>query len=452
MHCGFLQLSLMAVVLCAGLFASAANWPQFRGPGARGLDESQASPTNWNIETGANIRWQTPLPGLAHASPIVWDDRVYVATAVKAGKAELKVGLYGDIEPLEEKEVHQWRLLALDKATGKILWNTLAHEGVPRAKRHPKASPCNSTPATDGNRIVAIFGSEGLFCFDTAGKLVWQKDLGPMDASYYLVPSAQFGFGSSPIIAEGKVIVLCDVLTNSFLAAFELADGKEVWRSARQDVPTWGTPTVVETPGRKQIAVTGWRCSGGYDFATGQNLWRLEGGGDVPVPTPVFAHGLIYLTSAHGRYAPIRAVRAEAAGDITPSDPGQTNSAIVWAHATGGNYMQTPIAVGDLLFGCGDGGKVTCFDAATGAVKYTQRLGTGGQGFTASPVSDGRNVCFTSEQGVVFVVAATNQYSLAGSNELHETCLATPAMADGTLFFRTREKLIAVWAGSGGRD
>jgi outer membrane protein assembly factor BamB len=449
---GLLRLGLLAAGVSAGLLASAANWPQFRGPGARGLDERQASPTNWNLKTGANIRWQTPLPGLSHASPIVWGDRVYIATAVKAGKAELKVGLYGDIEPLEEKEPHQWRLLALDKATGKIIWNTLAHDGVPRAKRHPKASPCNSTPATDGSRIVAIFGSEGLFCFDTAGKLVWQKDLGPMDSGFYVVPSAQFGFGSSPIITEGKVIVLCDVQTNSFLAAFELADGKEVWRTARKDVPTWSTPTVVETPGRKQIAVNGWRCSGGYDFATGQNLWHLKGGGDVPVPTPVFAHGLIYLTSAHGRYAPMRAVRPEAIGDITPGDPGQTNSAIAWAHATGGTYMQTPIAVGNLLFGCSDAGKVTCFDAATGAIHYNQRLGTGGQGFTASPVSDGRNVYFTSEQGVVFVVAAANQYSLVASNELQETCLATPAMANGTLFFRTRGKLIAVGAGRGRRD
>jgi outer membrane protein assembly factor BamB len=438
----------MAAVVCAGLSASAANWPQYRGPGARGIDESQALPTNWNVETGANIRWQTPLPGLAHASPIVWGDRVYVATAVKPGTAELKVGLYGDIAPLEEKEPHQWRLLALDKTTGRILWNTLGHEGVPRAKRHPKASPCNSTPATDGNRIVALFGSEGLFCFDTAGKLVWQKDLGPMDSGFYLVPSAQWGFGSSPIIAEGKVIVLCDVLTNSFLAAFELADGKEVWRTARKDVPTWSTPTVVETPGRKQIAVNGWHYSGGYDLVTGGNLWHMDGGGDIPVPTPIFAHGLIYLTSAHGRYAPMRAVRPDAAGDITPSDPGQTNSAIAWAHAKRGNYMQTPIVVGDLLFGCNDAGGVTCFDTATGAVKYNQRLSAGGQGFTASPVSDGRRVYFTSEQGVVFVLAATDQYSLAGTNELHETCLATPAIADGTLLFRTREKLIAVGARS----
>ncbi len=443
---GLSCLGLLTAILCAGLSAVAANWPQYRGPGARGVDESQALATNWNVETGENIRWQTPLPGLAHASPIVWGDRVYIVTAVKPGKADLKVGLYGDIEPLEEKEVHQWRLLALEKATGKIIWNRLGHEGVPRSKRHPKASPCNSTPATDGTHIVALLGNEGLFCFDTAGKLVWQKDLGPMDSGFYLIPSAQWGFGSSPVIAEGKVIVLCDVLTNSFLAAFGLADGKEVWRTARQDVPTWSTPTVAETPGRKQIAVNGWHYSGGYDLATGQNLWRLDGGGDIPVPTPVFAHGLIYLTSAHGGYAPMRAVRPDAAGDITPGDPGQTNSAIAWAHAKRGNYMQTPIVVGDLLFGCTDAGGVTCFDAATGVVQYNQRLSAGGQGFTASPVSDGRHIYFTSEQGVVFVLPAADQYSLVGTNELHETCLATPAISDGALFFRTREKLIAVGA------
>jgi outer membrane protein assembly factor BamB len=443
------RLALVAGVLSIGLWANAANWPQFRGPGARGLDESQATPTNWNVEAGTNIRWQTPLPGLAHASPIVWGDRVYVATAVKPGTAELKVGLYGDIKPLEEKESHQWRLLALDKATGKIIWDTLAHEGIPRAKRHPKATPCNSTPVTDGNRIVAIFGSEGLFCFDLTGKQIWHKELGPMDSGYYVVPSAQWGFGSSPIIADGKVIVLCDVLTKPFLAAFNLADGKEVWRTARTDVPTWGTPAIVETPGRKQIVVNGWRCTGGYDLGTGTNLWHLEGGGDIPVPTPVFAHGLIYLTSAHGMMAPMRAVRPDAVGNVTPDDPGMTNATIAWAYPRRGNYMQTPIAVGDLLFGCTDAGAVTCFDAATGAIKYNQRLSAGGQGFTASPVSDGRHVYFTSEQGVVFVLAAADQYSLAGTNELRETCLSTPAISEGTLFFRTREKLIAVGAEGG---
>ena len=441
---------LLATVLLAGLSAGAANWPQFRGPGARGVDESQALPTHWDVATGENIRWQAELPGLAHSSPIVWGDRVYVATAVKEGKADLKVGLYGDITPLEEKEPHQWRLLALDKATGKIIWNTLGHEGVPRAKRHPKASPCNSTPATDGSRIVALFGSEGLFCFDTAGKLVWQKDLGAMNSGFYMVPSAQWGFASSPVIADGKVIVLCDVLGNSFLAAYALDDGKEIWRTERKDVPTWGTPTVVETPGRKQVVVNGWHFTGGYDFSSGTNLWHMDGGGDIPVPTPVFAHGLIYFTSAHGRLAPMRAVRPDAVGDITPGDAGQTNASIAWAYARRGNYMQTPIVVGDLLFGCMDSGVVTCFDAGTGATNYVRRLQTGGQGFTASPVSDGRHVYFTSEQGVVHVVAAASTYSLAATNELRETCLATPAISDGALFFRTRSKLIAVGARTGG--
>ena len=449
---GLVRFILLTAGLCAGSSAFAANWPQYRGPAACGVDDSHVLATNWNVETGTNIRWQTPLPGLAHASPIVWGDRVYVATAVKPGKADLKVGLYGDITPLEEKEVHQWRLLALDKATGKITWNTLGYEGVPRAPRHPKSTACNSTPATDGNRIVEIFGSEGLFCFDMAGKLVWKKDLGPMDSGFYMITNAQWGFASSPILAGGKVIVLCDVLTKPFVAAFNLADGKEVWRTERKDVPTWGTPTLVETPGRKQIVVNGWHWSGGFDLEAGRSLWHLDGGGDVPVPTPVFAHGLIYLTSGHGKYMPMLAVRPDAAGEITPADPGQTNSAIPWAQAKRGNYMQTPIVVGDLLFGCNDWGWLTCFDAVTGAIQYRQRFDSGGQGFTASPVSDGRHIYFTSEQGMVFVVAAASQYSLVATNELHETCLATPAISDGTLFFRTRNKLIAVGAGAGVRD
>src|SRR5262249_20368365 len=148
------------------------------------------------------------------------------------------------------------------------------------------------------------------------------------ESAFFMVPSAQWGFASSPVIHQGKVVVLCDVLTNSFLAVFELASGKELWRTARQDVPTWGTPTVVTAASRSQIVVNGWHFTGGYDFATGKNLWTLDGGGDIPVPTPIFAHDLIYLTSAHGRVRPMRAVRPDAAGNITPPDAGQTNAAI----------------------------------------------------------------------------------------------------------------------------
>jgi outer membrane protein assembly factor BamB len=411
------------------------------------VDDSAPLPTQWDVGTDKNIRWQTVVPGLAHSSPIVWNDRVYLATAVKPGEAELKVGLYGDIQPVEENEPHEWRVLALDKKTGQVVWNSLGYQGVPRIKRHPKSSHCSSSPATDGQHIAAILGAEGLFCFDAAGKSLWKQDLGPMDSAFYMVPSAQWGFASSPIIHGQQVVVLCDVLTNSFLAAFNLSDGKQLWRTARQDVPSWGTPTVVEAAGRQQVVVNGWHFSGGYELATGHNLWTLDGGGDIPVPTPIFAHNLIYFTSAHGRFRPMRAIRPDASGNITPSDPGQTNAAIVWAHARQGNYMQTPIVIHDLLFACNDAGVLTCFDALTGEIKYSERLSKSGQGYTSSPVSDGRHLYFASEQGVVFVVPATNKFSVVASNELHETCMATPAISDATIFYRTRTKLIAIGAG-----
>lgn len=423
---------------------SAANWPQFRGPQAGGVDNSAPAPVRWNVATGENVQWRTLVPGLAHASPIIWDDRVYVATAVRPGKADLKVGLYGDIASANDQDVHQWRLLALDRATGKILWNKSGHESIPRVKRHTKASHCNSTPATDGQRIVALFGSEGLFCFDMEGALVWKKDLGPMDSGFFAVKSAQWGFASSPVIHDGKIVVLCDVQTNSFLAVFDLADGKELWRTPRQDVPTWSTPTIVSFGPRAEILVNGWHHTGSYDFATGKHIWKLDGGGDIPVPTPVVAHGFAYLTSAHGKFRPMRAVRLDAKGDITPPDPGATNAAIVWAHARQGSYMQTPVVVGENLYGCTDSGVLSCFDAKTGTIRFSERMGNGSEGFTASPVSDGRHLYFASEVGNVYVVRAIERFSVAATNKLGETFMSTPALADGTLFCRTREQLMAI--------
>jgi outer membrane protein assembly factor BamB len=438
-----------AVSLFCAVLASAANWPQYRGPRAGGLDESTALPTKWNVSTGENVRWQTTVPGLSHASPIVWGDRVYVATAVSAsGKSELKVGLYGDINAAKDDSSHQWRLLALDKATGKIVWDVLGHESTPKVERHTKATHCNSTPATDGKHIVAIFGSEGLFCFNaTDGKLLWKKDLGPMDSGYFQMPSAQWGFASSPIIHDGKVVVLCDVQKGSFLATFDITNGKEVWRTARTDVPTWSTPAIVEAAGRKQIAINGWHHTGGYDFATGRELWKLDGGGDIPVPTPLFKGDLIYFTSGHGRSRPMRAIRADATGDITPDNSDWKHPSIAWNHDRRGTYMQTPIIVGNLIYGCLDNALLTCFDTTTGDVRYSERLvSSNSEGFTSSPVSDGRHLFFTSEMGNVLAVPVGDKFSVAATTPLGETCLSTPAISDGALFFRTRGKLIAVGA------
>jgi outer membrane protein assembly factor BamB len=435
--------ALAATLLAFGAPTALGTWPQFRGPRAAGVDATQPLPVTWDVATGRNVRWQTPIPGLGHAAPIATADRVYVATAVRPGTAELKVGLYGDIEPANDQESHQWRLLALDAARGRVIWDVVGHEGIPRVKRHPKASHCNSTPATDGSRVVALFGSEGLFCFDRDGKPLWKRDLGPMDSGFFAVRSAQWGFASSPVIHQGRVVVLCDVQTNSFLAAFDLADGRELWRTPRRDVPTWGTPTIVEAPGPIQIVVNGWHHTGGYDFETGRERWRLDGGGDIPVPTPILAQGLIIQTSAHGRFRPLRAIRPDATGDITPTDPGTTNAAIVWAHARQGNYMQTPITVGDLIWSASDNGVLTCVEARTGVIRYSERLPSG-QGYTASPVSDGRHLYFPSETGNVYVVPAQPRFAIAATNTLGGTCLATPAIAGGALLFRTRTHVVAI--------
>jgi hypothetical protein len=423
---------------------SAGNWPQFRGPQASGLDTNDTAPVTWDVEKHENIRWEASVPGLAHSSPIIWGDRVYVTTAVRPGKAELKVGLYGDIKSAEDADSHQWRLLAFEKATGKPVWDKLGYEGMPRAKRHPKSSHCSSTPATDGKSIVAIFGSEGLFCFDMDGKLVWKKDLGPMDSGFYVVPSAQWGFASSPVIYEDKVVVLCDVQTNSFLAVYSLDEGKELWHTPRTDVPTWGTPTVTRVGEQTQILVNGWHHIGAYDFVTGKEIWKLDGGGDIPVPTPIIGKELAYFTSGHGSWGPMRGIRLDAKGDITPESVPKTNKSITWVNPKKGNYMQTPILVGDKVFGCIDWGILSCFDARTGHINFSERIGSGSEGFTASPVSDGRHLYFTSEVGNVYVADVSTNLSIVATNALGETCMASPAICDGTLYFRAREHLIAV--------
>jgi outer membrane protein assembly factor BamB len=316
---------------------------------------------------------------------------------------------------------------------------------VPRVKRHTKATHCNSTPATDGSSIVAIFSSEGLFCFDAQdGRLRWKKSLGPMDSGFFMVKSAQWGFASSPIIHDGKVIVQCDVQTNSFVAVFDIRDGKLVWMRNRRDVPSWGSPAIVEAAGKKQVVLNGWHHSGGYDFTSGKPLWWLEGGGDIPVPTPIFANGLIYLTSAHGRLRPMRAINPAAVGDITMPEPAGTNAGIVWVHPRQGNYMQTPIALDGRIYACNDGGVVTCFDGTTGKIHFSDRVSDCKQGFTASPVSDGKHIYFPSETGKVVVVPVSDKFSAVATNNLGDICMASPAIHNGTLLFRTQTKLMAV--------
>ena len=287
------------------LVAADSNWPQFRGVEAGGVGAG-SPPITWDGESGKNILWKAEIPGLGHSSPIIWGDKIFLTSAVpESGESALKVGLYGDIKPVAGEGPQKFNLYCIDRKTGKILWVRTAAEGKPKIKRHPKSTHASPTPVTDGKRVIVSFGSEGVYSYDLNGKLLWKLDLGVLDSGYYVVPDAQWGFASSPIIHDGVVLIQADVQKNSFLAAVDTATGKELWRTSRKDVPTFGTPAVMPytADGAKglQVVVNGWKQIGGYDFKTGKELWRLKGGGDIPVPTPVMLDGLIMITSAHGQ-------------------------------------------------------------------------------------------------------------------------------------------------------
>ena len=291
-----------------------------------------------------------------------------------------------------------------------------------------------------------MFGSEGVFCFDMNGEKIWSQDLGKLHAAPHNMPSLQWGFASSPVLHDGKVIVQVDTASEQFLAVFDAADGRELWRRPRKDNSSWCTPNVAHAVGRTQIIANGWKEIGGYDFKSGEPLWWLSEGGDVPVASPIIAGDSVILTSGHGRFRPMRRVLLSASGDIKPADMSMTNSAVVWVHPRKGNYLQTPIVVGNKLWGCSNDGIVTCFDLASGKTYYEERIGGGGQGFTSSPVSVGGNLYFTGELGDVFVLPVSDKFSVLATNKLDGLCLATPAISDGTIFFRTTEKLVAARA------
>jgi outer membrane protein assembly factor BamB len=267
--------------------------------------------------------------------------------------------------------------------------------------------------------------------------------LGALDSGWFFNPDLQWGFASSPIIYSDLVIVQCDVGAGSFIAAFRLADGSEAWRTAREEIPSWGSPTVVETPERTELVTSATKFARGYDPLTGTELWRLGRFSEITVPTPVYGDGLIFITSGYRPIQPIFAVRPGAVGDISPPE-GQTESKfLAWGALKGGPYMQTPLAYRGLFYICSDAGVVTCYEATTGKQIYMKRL-PGGGAHTASPVAADGKLYFTGELGRVHVVKAGSEFSVLAENDLGETCLATPAISNGMLFFRTESHVVAI--------
>ena len=433
---------LIASVMSAGAFGD-DDWPQFRGHGGLGIGSGNP-PTEWDVQSGKNVAWKTPIPGLGHSAPIVWSDRVFLTTAINTDtdNPSVEAGWSGGAgESAKDTGDWTWQVVCLQLETGKIRWTKNAHIGVPTIKRHLKASHANCTPATDGEFVVAFFGSEGLYCFDIDGQLVWQHDLGKLRSGPYDAPELEWGFASSPIIHDGLVIVQCDCLNTNFVVILDLKTGREIRRIDRAgEVATWSTPLVVTTSDRQQIVCNGYRQMAGYDLKTGSRIWHLNGGGDVPVPTPLFANGLIYLTNGHGR-SPMYAIQPNATGDLTPSDDEPQNNGLAWWQSRGGSYMPTPLVRGRRLYTCNDNGRLDVRDAMTGELIYRQRIGTASHTYSASAVAAGDHVYFVSEQGEVTVIEEGDVFKKVASNELGEVVMATPAISGDRLLIRSVRNL-----------
>jgi len=434
--------SLAALVLINGCWAG--DWPQFRGPSASGVGDGTKPPVKWDATKGTNIVWSVEIPGLADSSPIVWGDQVFVTTAISSDpKQTFRTGLYGDTDPVNDNSPHQWKVLAIDKKTGKILWEQTAHEGVPKTKRHPKSSQASPSPVTDGKVVVAYFGSEGLYAYSVGGKLLWKKDLGLQNAGWFFDPDSEWGAASSPVIYKNMVILQCDRQKDSFVAAYDLKDGKELWRTARAEIPSWGTPTIVSGKDHTEVATNAPRAIRGYDADTGKQLWTLGPNSEVVCTTPVFSQGLIFVTAGYPPVQPIYAIRIGSSGDLTLKDGKESSDAIAWSKQRGGVYLPSPLVYGEHLYTVSNNGILTAYEAKTGVRVYQQRVGEGGS-FVASPVSAAGKLYITSEDGDVFVVKAGATYELLSKNPMGEPILATPALAGDVLIIRGARHLFAV--------
>lgn len=439
--------SLLALALCLGWASavSAQNWPSFRGQNGSGVADGNNPPTVWDAEKSTNILWKTPIPGLGHSSPVVWGDRVFITTAVSsAANSQFVHGLTETAASADDTSKHSWRVYCLDKNTGRMIWEKAIYEGTPKVKRHVKASYANSTPATDGKHLVVSFGSEGLYCFDFDGKLLWQQELGVLDGGWSSGPDMHWGFGSSPIIYQHLAIVQCDTQSQAFIAAFNLADGKRVWQNPREEDSSWSSPAIYEGKDHAELVTSGTKYYRGYDPLTGKELWRLADGVEVKIPTPIAAHGLYFLSggSSHDRRT-FYALRAGIKGEIKPAETADGSASIAWQSPVIKPHVVTPIVYGDYLYVCTDNGVLTQYQAKTGEPGYRARLGNGGA-FSASPVASDGKLYFASEDGEVFVIKAGSTYELLARNPLGEVMIATPAITGKMIIIRGEHHLFGI--------
>ena len=393
------------------------------------------------------------VPGLGLSSPVIWDNKIFITSAIsQSDRNGFKPGIYGDITPVRDSSIHEWKVYCIDKNSGKMIWEKTAYQGIPKMKRHPKSTHANTSVATNGKYVVAFFGSEGLFCYDMNGNLQWQKNFGLLKSVFFMVKSAEWEFASSPIIYDNILIIQCDVLENSFVAAYDLKTGKELWKTQRDEYPGWCTPTIYTYAGKDYVALNGYKNRGGYDLKTGKEIWKMSGGGDIQIPTPIVGNDLIYFNSAHGRNSPIIAVKTNAVGDITLKESETSNEFVKWSLPRGGSYMHTLLLYRNHLYNINWNGSIICLDPLTGKEIYNAKLGST-KSFIASPVASDGRIYVVDEEGTVYILQDGDTFKLLAEIPMNDTCMTAPAITDGMIIFqntkisgRSRKEIIFTYS------
>jgi outer membrane protein assembly factor BamB len=423
------------------------NWPNFRGFLSRGINNGKEIPTQWNGESRINIANKIPIPGLATSSPIVWENKVFITTAVQESeKSGFRTGLYGDVESVDATGECSYQLLCIDADKGSILWNRESIREVPKVKRHAKSSHANPTPATDGQRVVAFFGGAGVFCYNMDGSLLWSKNLGMLDSGWFYDRSYQWGFGSSPFIFEDTVYLQCDVQEGAFLIAIHIETGETRWKVARDEIPTWSSPVAfVAQDGTPTIIATGTKCTAAYHARTGEKLWSMGGFSEIVVPVPQVLPELSLLTSGYAPVQPIVALLHSARGDLKIPTGSQTELPFVWAQMRGGPYMPTPVVAKGRAYVLENNGILSSYELNSGKRVFRQRLrGDKATAYTSSPVASHDKLYCTSEEGHTFVIAMNDAGTIVAQNDIDEAVLTSAAMSNGRLILRGEKHLFVI--------
>ena len=436
-------------------FAAESNWPHWRGPLDNGVAPQANPPTTW--EEGRNVKWKIKLPGSGTATPIIWNNQIFIQTAIRSSKKpeaalnrpfssfagavatqdappprQRRPGGGGGMRSEKPTESYQFALVCLDRETGRTLWQKIAREEVPHEGHHPDHGFASPSPITDGTSVYAYFGSRGLHCYDLKGNLKWEKDLGRMQTKN------GFGEGSSPALHGNTLVVNWDHEGDDFIVAFDKQSGKELWRQPRSEDTSWATPLIVEAKGKVQVVTSATRKIRSYDLATGKLLWECGGMSANVIPTPVASDEFVYPISGFRSYA-LLALRLDRTGDLTDSD------AIAWKVNKSTPYVPSPLLYGNrLYFFSNNNGILSCFDAKTGKCLMDAERIDGLAGVYASPVGAAERLYLVGRNGVTVVIKNSDKLEVVSTNRLDEKFDSSPAIAGGELFLRGHEYLYCI--------